>query len=210
MWVIIPAAGHSRRMGQPKLLLPVGERTVIECVISTVARYAPQRIVVVARRSDTALQQEVRRCQSAVSIPVDLLTPAIDPPDMRASVEAALEQIAITDQPPDEAGWLLIPADHPMLVHNVVEQLLTVGRLHRDEIVVPTFQGRRGHPTLFPWSAVAALHSLPSDVGVNGLLRDPSVQVRNVVSESEWVLRDLDHPEDYQRWLAELASASSD
>jgi molybdenum cofactor cytidylyltransferase len=36
IWAMILAAGVSRRMGQPKLLLPFGEKTIIETVVDSV------------------------------------------------------------------------------------------------------------------------------------------------------------------------------
>ena len=39
--VVILAAGESRRMGQPKLLLPWGQRTVLEQVIATFTSALP-------------------------------------------------------------------------------------------------------------------------------------------------------------------------
>src|SRR5262245_40399906 len=44
---LLPAAGHSTRMGRPKLSLPLGQRTVIEHVINTLKNARIEQILVV-------------------------------------------------------------------------------------------------------------------------------------------------------------------
>ena len=44
---LIPAAGHSRRMGRPKLALPLGDRTVLEHVLTALRDGGVERILVV-------------------------------------------------------------------------------------------------------------------------------------------------------------------
>ena len=46
-FAIIPAAGHSTRMGRPKLSLPLGERTVLEHVIAALRQGGVDHVLVV-------------------------------------------------------------------------------------------------------------------------------------------------------------------
>jgi len=112
---IVPAAGRSRRMGQPKLLLKLGEKTVIARVVETLREAGISKIVVVVRLDDTALAEEVERAGA------DLVQPEAAPPDMRASVEVAMA--TLQKQAEDWDGWMLIRADHPTLDSSVVRQL---------------------------------------------------------------------------------------
>jgi len=59
-FAIVPAAGLSRRMGAPKLLLPWGSATVIEAVVARWRASPVERIVVVVRRDDQPLQERLR------------------------------------------------------------------------------------------------------------------------------------------------------
>lgn len=63
-FAIVPAAGLSRRMGAPKLLLPWGSATVIEAVVARWRASPVERIVVVVRRDDQPLQDRLRRQQT--------------------------------------------------------------------------------------------------------------------------------------------------
>ena len=44
---LIPAAGKSRRMGRPKLTLPLAARTVLEAVLDTVRQGGVETVLVV-------------------------------------------------------------------------------------------------------------------------------------------------------------------
>lgn len=198
-FAVIPAAGHSRRMGRPKLLLPLGDRTIIARLLAALDMPGMAARVAVMRRSDDALRTEVERCGGIV------VSPAIDPPDMRSSVQAALEWIRDTFHPAAADAWLLAPADHPVLDRDVVTALLTAFESQRPRLLVPTCDGRRGHPLMARWDTVSDVFALPRDVGLNQLLRAHAAEVCELPVESRSVLCDLDTPEDYERLVRELA-----
>jgi molybdenum cofactor cytidylyltransferase len=196
---LIPAAGKSRRMGRAKLLLPLGEHTVLECVLSAVRSGGVTEIVVVVAPKTPEL------ARVAASAGAHVVQLAEDTPDMRASLMHGLAWIEAHFHPSAEDGWLLLPADHPTVRSEVVQAILAaVGG--RDTIVVPTHHGRRGHPTWLSWSHVAALSALPAAQGLNAFIRAHADQTRELVWPDAEILRDLDTPEDYQALMA-LAKA---
>ena len=64
---IVPAAGHSRRMGQPKLKMPWGGLTVIEQVVAAWRRGGVDHVMAVVRADDAEL---ARMCDQAGAIVV--------------------------------------------------------------------------------------------------------------------------------------------
>ena len=54
-FAVVPAAGRSERMGAPKLLLPLGDSTVIEHVLAAWTASPVTRTVVVVRADDAEL-----------------------------------------------------------------------------------------------------------------------------------------------------------
>jgi molybdenum cofactor cytidylyltransferase len=194
---LIPAAGKSRRMGRAKLLLHLGESTVLEHVVSAVRTAGVAEIVVVVAPD----AQEMMQVAAAAGAHVVQL--AEDTPDMRTTVQHGLAWIETHFQPNAEDGWLLLPADHPTVRPEVVRALLTAAGERM--IVVPTHQGRRGHPTWLSWSHVAALSALPEGQGLNAFIRAHADQTRELAWPDAEILRDLDTPEDYQALLAAFA-----
>src|SRR5439155_8382641 len=75
--------------------------------------------------------------------------------DMRATIEAGLAWLETTFSPKPDDARLLVPAEHPTLDAAVVRQLLAA-RAEKPEasVIIPTFEGRRGHPALIAWKHV--------------------------------------------------------
>jgi molybdenum cofactor cytidylyltransferase len=192
LFAVIPAAGHSRRMGTPKLLLPLGDKTVIARLLDVLDHPAIADRVVVLRRDDDKLASAVRAAGATV------VQPSADPPEMRTSVEHALSYIEQQHHPPADDGWLLVPGDHPMLEVDVLNTLIERWQSGNDLIVLPTFQQRRGHPTLFRWSLAAEVPQLGPSQGLNALLHRHAAQVREIPVNNDSVLMDLDVPADYE------------
>lgn len=202
LFALIPAAGRSRRMGTSKLLLPWQGTTVIEQLIGTLTRPDITAVVIVVRPDDHALQEALQRT-SAIAI-----IPDHDPPEMRDSIEIGLRDIRQRFAPSDNDGWLLIPADHPLIEPEVLDSLLTRWSQGDCQALLPTLGQRRGHPTLLRWSLAERIEQLPRDVGVNTLLRSSPSLVTEWPTDRESVLADLDTPEDYAFWQQKLTGKS--
>ena len=79
-YAVVPAAGHSTRMGEPKLLLPLAGEPLIRHTIRAWQRSQVDQVVVVARPGDNRLAAVVREAGAA------LIIPAVPSPDMKAFI----------------------------------------------------------------------------------------------------------------------------
>jgi molybdenum cofactor cytidylyltransferase len=179
-------------MGAHKLLLPLGGQTVIRRLLDVLQRSEITDRVVVTRADDEPLQREVERSGGSV------VRPAVDPPDMRASVQYALDAIRDRHAPSADDAWLLVPADHPLLEPAVLDLMLEHWGRGRDSILIPTFAGWRGHPALFRWKLAALVPTIPAGRGLNWLLENGCAPVAELPVEDESILLDLDTPEDLE------------
>lgn len=191
VFAIVPAAGASRRMGRPKLTLPLGDETVIERVLAALNQTGVTERVVVVRPDDEELVAAVRRADARC------IQPVVAPPDMRASVQIALADIARRHTPHYDDAWMLTPGDSVGVKGTVVRQLLAAWFRSRADVLVPEHEHHRGHPALFRWPLAQRLRSLSSDVGVNALLSEPDVTVETLSVGDAGILDDLDTPQDY-------------
>ena len=161
----VPAAGHSHRMGQPKLLLPWRGQTVIEHTLTAWRLGGVDVTVVVARPEDQLLAEAAR------SAGAEVVLPAVAPPEMKDSIRIALEHITRRYQPAEQDAWLLAPADMPWLSAAVIRHLLATHVPRMPRILVPVRNRQRGHPVLFPWPVACDVARLPAQAGVNALLK---------------------------------------
>lgn len=169
-FAIVPAAGHSRRMGLPKLMLPWGDSTIVQHVLSAWRASSVDRIIAVVRRDDTALQKLV------VGERTDMVLPMVDPPDMKASVQQALAYVQSQYSPQPSDVWLMAPADMPYLSAQVIERLLDAYSPDRPRILVPDLDGHRGHPVLFPWAMQSRVNTLGENEGIRNLVEANSYE----------------------------------
>ena len=198
LFAIVPAAGLSRRMGQPKLVMDLAGKSVIERLLFALSHPAVTETVVVFRKSDAELADAI----SALSLPnVRSVQPNTDPPDMKNSVERAVESVRSRHTPQPADGWMLIPADHPVLSPQILDELITAWRTTTEDILIPQHGGKNGHPTFFRWTIADRLAEIPDDKGLNWLRTTAGISIRKLAVDSESILLDLDTPDDYQRIL---------
>lgn len=194
-FALVPAAGRSQRMGQPKLLLPWGNSTVIEHLLAVWKASRVSAVVVTAHPADDEL---IERCNAAGAE-----VAVVDPPpaDMKASVAAGLAHLATAYEPRPTDVWLLAPADLPRLNARLIDQVLTAHDPAAPRVLVPVSDGRRGHPVLFPWPLASAVGSLAADEGINALVA--AAGPREIECDELAAFADLDTPDDYARLRGE-------
>ncbi len=193
---LIPAAGKSTRMGQPKLLLPVGGETVLARVLGAVRAGGVADVLVVVGPHAPALAEAARAGGAHVLILAE------DTADMRATCIHGLDWLAARFTPANDDGWLLLPADHPTCRPQIVQALLAAAAQHPERsIIVPVHAGRRGHPVWLRWRHTAAIRALPENQGLNRFIRERTAETLELDWQDAEVLRDLDTPEDYRRLI---------
>lgn len=194
-------------MGEPKLLLPVAGRPLIVHTLGAWLGSRVDQIVVVVRPGDHNLTAVLdRAAESKVQGPkskVDLVIPDVAPPDMKASVQAALRHIEGRNAPTVEDAFLLAPADMPGLsaaiADRLIERSVSAGRTR---ILAPTIDGKRGHPVLFPWPFAAEVFALGDGEGLNTVVESHPPQLvacEDLVASGEHPFADIDTPEEYQQ-----------
>lgn len=193
-------------MGRPKLLLPWGDGTVIDRVLSAWTCSAADQVIVVARREDTALHRACLRW------PVVLVTPERDPADMKASVQAGLAHLTGRHTPRPDDYCCIAPADTPTLSATLINRLIDVARKGPTDnpppLVVPRFGDRRGHPILLPWRVTAEIWELGEDEGIHLLLdRHPRCEVP---LPAQLRVPDMNTPEQYAQLLDKLGTTEAD
>ncbi len=184
---IVPAAGASRRMGQPKLLLPWGGSTVLESTIAALREGGvPTIVVVIAPAGPLAQWQPTAGVHTAVNP-----EPAAG---MLSSILVGLAALATTPDP-----LVVCPADLPALRPSTVAALLVAYRA-TGGIVVPRHGRRRGHPLLIAPRWQARMPELAHhEGGLRRILELAAGSVHELVVDDPGSVRDVDTPEDYAR-----------
>ena len=170
-------------MGAFKPLLPFGNKTVIECCIDYLRAGGVEDIVVVLGHRAEDIRQRVSGVRFALNPDPDS--------EMGASIAAGVHAL------PETAKTTLIAlVDHPAVPPTVVSTLLEswkTGAL----IVIPTWQGRGGHPVLVDLSFKPELLNLTGNGGLRAFFEAHRNQVKRVPVDSPFIARDMDTWDDY-------------
>lgn len=193
---IVPAAGLSRRMGTPKLLLDLQGAPVLARVISNLRDGGADDVMVVAPPSSQEGAREVATIARQSGARVVLLEAPT--PDMRTTLIRGLEAM---DHNPEVRGVLIAPADAVGMSSGLVRRVISRFREDLSKIVIPVNGTRRGHPLAIPLGWFAAIRDLPPDQGLNALVRSRADQTVEVQADDPRFADDLNTPEDYQRLL---------
>ncbi len=186
---VVLAAGQSKRMGRPKMLLPWGEKTVIEQVVSTLLESSISPIVVVTG----GFADEVAKALSPY--PVRLArNPDFETTEMLQSLLIGLRTL-----PVEAEACLVVLGDQPQIKAEVVRLVVEQYRQTRSKLIVPSYQMRRGHPWLLAREYRAELAGLSRDESLRIFLNRHAADIHYLTVDTPTILADLDTPEDYQR-----------
>jgi molybdenum cofactor cytidylyltransferase len=187
IWSIILAAGESKRMGLPKMLLSFNGKTMIENVISNVAGSDVDSIIVVLgahREMLTALiiKSAVKYCYNNNY-----------KEGMLSSVKCGFKNL-----PSDFKAALVFQGDQPFIAATVINRVIKAYKSSGNGIVIPVYQRKRGHPLLLDSKYRDEIEKLDVSEGLHSLAYRFRDDVLEVETDDPGILRDFDTYEDYR------------
>ncbi len=196
--VIVLGAGRGSRFfgGGHKLERRLGEHTLFGSTLGQVlATGLPIKVVTTEPLLPIVLPQVARR--DVLVLP----DPESDPRlGMGYSIATGVRSSL------DAAGWLVLPADMPLVGPATILRLAQA--LPRHTLVYPQHQGRRGHPVGFSAELASELVRLTGDEGARRVVARYPGHALDV--DDAGVLQDFDTEEDFRCWEAQhLRPASS-
>jgi CTP:molybdopterin cytidylyltransferase MocA len=177
-------------MGTQKLLLPFGEKTVVEAVVAAAAGSGADRVLVVLGSDAGEVRKKLGSSGAAFAINEDYAR------GMLSSVQAGFKALG-----GDAEAAVVMLGDQPFLPAKVVVAVIEAYRTGGKGIVIPVFRGRRGHPVLVDMKYRDEVLGLDPADGLRQLMQAHPGDIHDVDVDDANILRDMDTPEDYRSAL---------
>jgi len=188
---VVLAAGNSTRMGEPKQLLLLGGRTLLERTLENVRAAEVDEVVLVLG----AFAEKIRQELPAVFF--DALKVVVNRDYEQGMARSLREGLAAVI--PQMDAVLIVLADQPFVRPETINRIIERYRQSDAEIVIPFYKGKRGNPVLLDRSVFAEAMALRGDVGFRALFGRHVAGIVEVDVADEGVLLDIDSREDYER-----------
>ncbi len=181
---IVLAAGRSTRMGQPKMLMPWGDTTVLGKVIQTLTDTGVEDITLVV---NSTIADKVNARVSRIAIN--------DTDEMLTSL-----QLGLRDQKPSAMAVLVCLGDQPQVEERSVRSVCEAFQKNDPLLVVPSYKMRRGHPWLIGKKLWGEILNMRAPETMREFLNRHKEEILYVDCDSPTILQDLDTPDDYKKY----------
>ena len=171
-------------MGRPKALLPIHSRTFLENILDAISHTSIEDVFVV-------LGHHRKEIEERVKLPSVVFNPDYEQ-GMVTSFQAGIRALSW-----DASAAFLFLVDHPLVDPKTLEAMIE--RLAPNRIVLPVFEGRRGHPVLFSSEVLQEILALPPSQGTNIVVRKNPARIVEVSVNAPGILVDIDTPEDLEK-----------
>jgi molybdenum cofactor cytidylyltransferase len=193
IWAIVLAAGKSQRMGRPKMVLPFGSQTIIEKVIDNIIEAGISDILVVTGSDRDAVESA---CNSK---PVVICYNPHYEEGMHSSVVCGFSYL-----PENARAVMVFLGDQPFIPAVVIQTVIFTWRQSGKGIIIPTYQGKRGHPTLFDFRMREEILQLDPKRGLRSVIMKFPEEISEAEVNFPHILKDIDTKIDYLNELNKM------
>ncbi len=190
---IVLAAGESKRMKVPKMLLPYRDKTIIEKVIKNIISSGIEKIVVVLGSGKDDILKLTGK------LPVTNCYNENYKQGMLSSVKYGFRKLD------EECGAAMIfLGDQPGIEPDVIKAIVEAYRNSGKGIVMPVFNNKRGHPLIITGKYREEIAGIDESGTLRDLVHKFAEDVHEVEVKTQSILRDIDTQEDYSNELKQI------
>ena len=186
---IILAAGESKRMGEPKMLMTWGKSTVLQTVIFTLQASGMTDILVVTGGACRQVEALVGKSVQTI------FNQDYANDDMLLSL-----QVGLKAKTRESSAALICLGDQPQIQEKSVRAVCESFNREKRGIIVPSYENRRGHPWLVARSFWDEILKMQPPQSPRDFLNAHAREIKYVSVDTPAILQDLDTPEDYLKF----------
>lgn len=185
---IILAAGLSSRMGFPKQLLELGNRTLVRIVTENVLASAVDKVLVITGYRTVEVSAALK------GLPVETIFNPHFKQGQGSSLTLGVKSIDV-----NTTAFLVFMCDQPLISTSLINTVISEFKARHSLALRPIYRGMPGHPVIFSYSLSSELEALKGDEGARQVLKKLGNKVDYLPVQDEAVILDVDTPESYER-----------
>lgn len=184
---VLLAAGSSSRLGEPKALIRLGQKTLIERSLQVLQASLLDKVFVV-------LGAEIASIQSLlINEPIEIYQSQDWALGQGNTLSECMRSLAHRKE-----AVLVMLVDTPFVQEKHIQAILKAHHEHPNQVIISSFQGQSSPPVLIPYEHQAKLYAWKGDKGFGPFWKSHPEICTWISFDEEY--RDLDTVEDKKYW----------
>lgn len=185
---IILAAGKSTRMGEPKALVHFRQKSFLATVIDHFRHAGVVTIIPVLGHAAEEISRELNLSSESYVI------------NQHYELgQFSSFQTGVRNLPPEVTGAFLALVDQPQIDSKIIRTIKESFLAHPDKIVIPTYQGKRGHPPVIPKALFEEILTTPVSQSAANVIHRHTDEIFELEVGEEKILWNINTKEDLRR-----------
>ena len=184
---VILAAGESRRMEEPKMVLPFGSSTIIGTVAGNALNSVSAHVRVVLGADADAIRESI------AGLKVEQVLNRDYRDGMLSSVQAGIRSL-----PEATTAVMVLLGDQPMISADIMDRMIERYKQSEKDIIIASVNGKRGHPMIFSARYIPEILAYGPEDSLRNLPAKHPGEVEEMETGKPEILRDIDTPQDYK------------
>ena len=189
---IILAAGAATRFGQPKQLLRLKDKYLIERVLDAALNSRLARVVLVLGFAHQKIQKALGKKLLHAKLQIE-----VNPHYQKGQSHSL--QVGLSSVINTFPAVMFLLADQPLVDAATINCLLDKFWSADKDIGVPTFHGKRGNPSIFSQKFYQHIMKIKGDIGARQIINAHPERVLEIEIKNPLLFSDVDTPEDFEK-----------
>ena len=184
---IILSAGASTRMGSPKALLKIGEKTFLQNIVDELPAADVSDIIIILGADYENIQSTLSWFDGNVVINNDW---------QQGQLSSLIAGINFIEKN-NVDGIIVCPVDHPIISAKLISEMVSAFYTSKKKIILPTHNKQRGHPIIFSKELFEEIKNAPVEIGAKSVVKKFPEEVYEIETNESGILINIDTENNY-------------
>ncbi|MDD4569831.1 MAG: nucleotidyltransferase family protein [Tepidanaerobacteraceae bacterium] len=182
IWGIILAAGEGKRAGGGKLSRAIQGKPMLQCVVETAVHSGLDNILLV-----TGYERNLGE-KIANQFSIKSYFNSDYPLGMSTSLKLGLSKV-----PFGISAVVVLLGDMPYIQRETLEAVIDLYKTTGGKIIIPVYNGRKGHPVLISCIYKDEIYNISGDMGAREIIKKHVDEVIYLETGDPGILQDIDY-----------------